>query len=166
MRKSAKRIGLTEIYLKGYPYKRNYPFKPNTIPQPYIKKEDISLHEYACDFHLFRNVVEGYLDYVIESMIEGNAWRLNFGLGEIRIKKFKVKFIKDKTLLPGTVEPKNIYRRALMPDDYYLAARWHRGTMRVKLKYNWMVTLVRPHFVECYNRIKKDNTHIYKYQDE
>ena len=36
------RIGLMEIYMKGYPYKRNLPFKPNTQPQPYIKKDDVS----------------------------------------------------------------------------------------------------------------------------
>ena len=26
-------------FMKGYPYKRNFPFKPNTTPQPYIKKK-------------------------------------------------------------------------------------------------------------------------------
>ena len=159
-----KTIELVDIFLKGYPYKRNFPFKPNTTPQPYIKKEDVSLHEYACDYHLFKNVVEGYLDYIVENMVEGNPWRLNFGLGEIRVKKMKVKFIKDKTLLKDT-EPSKIYRRSLMPDDYYLATRWSRSSMTVPSKFNWMFSLVRPHLVECYNRVNKDNTHIYKYQD-
>lgn len=157
------RIGLMEIYMKGYPYKRNLPFKPNTQPQPYIKKDDVSLHEFACDYHVFKKVVEGYLDYVVEDMIEGNAWRLNFGLGEIRIKKFKVRFIKDIIALKDN--PKPTYRRALTPDDYYLATRWHRGQMRVKSKFNWMFSLVRPHLVECYSRINKNNLYIYKYQD-
>ncbi len=32
MKASDKTIGLTEIYLKGYPHKRNYPFKVGTQP--------------------------------------------------------------------------------------------------------------------------------------
>lgn len=158
-----KVIGLVDIFMKGYPYKRNFPFKPNTTPQPYIKKEDVSLHEFACDYHLFKKVVEGYLDYCVENLIEGNPWRLDFGLGEIRIKKFKIKFIKDKTVLK--TDPTKLYRRSLMPDDYYLVTRWSRKYLGVKSKYNWMFSLARPHLVKCYNRVKKDNAHIYKYQD-
>ena len=93
-----KSVGIIDFFYE-YPYKQNIPHSGNTIPTPYIKKEDVSLHEFACDYHLFKKVVEGYLDYCVENLIEGNPWRLDFGLGEIRIKKFKIKFIKDKTVL-------------------------------------------------------------------
>lgn len=162
---SNKTIGLVEIYLKGYPYKRNFPFKVSTVPYPYIKKEDVSLHQYACDFHVFRDVVEGYLDYIMEELIEGNLWRLYFGMGEIRIKKLKHKFLIDVVSMKGMEAPPKQYKRILTPDDYFLGARWHRSTVNVKWKYNWMFKLARPIFRECYKRINNNNNHIYKYQD-
>lgn len=160
-----KRVGLEDIYLKGYPYKRNYPFKKGTVPQPYIKKEDVSLHPFASDFHVFRNVVNGYLEYIMEHMQQGNAWRLNFNLGEMRIKKFQHTFLKDSMAMKGKVAPKNEYKRIQTPDDYFLAPRWHRKSIHVKLKYNWIVHIPKPRLKECYRRVENDYSYIYKFQD-
>ena len=44
-------------FMKGYPYKRNFPFKPNTTHNHISKKEDVSLHEFACDYHLFKKLL-------------------------------------------------------------------------------------------------------------
>lgn len=165
MRASDKRIGLTEIYLKGYKYKRNYPPKLGVQPQPYIKKEDVSLHKYATDYHLWRDVINGYLEYIMENLMNGLPWRLNFHLGEINIKKIKGSFLVDRKAMQDTDGTKKFKKRVMNPDGYYLAPRWYRKSIHVKLKYNWIVHISKSRLVECYRRVREDYTYIYKFQD-
>lgn len=163
MKASNKKRCLADIYLKGYPYKKNYPFDPKTIPQPYIKKEEVSSHQYATDYHLFKDVVHGYLDYITENLIEGNAWRLDFGLGEIRIKKVPIKFLRER-IVNKRIDDK-LYFRNNNEGNFFLTPRWHRRSIQVKLVYNWIFQVSRSVIKECYVRGSKDYTHLYKYQD-
>ena len=162
---SNKTVGLVDIYLKGYPHKKNFIKNINTVPYPFIKHKDVSTHEYATDYILFRNIIYGYLDYIMEDIKEGNLWKLNFGLGEIRLKKIKHKFLVDISKMAGVENPDTQYKRIQTPDDYFLVARWHRRTMNVKLKYNWIIHLSRKVLRDCYDRVNKNHNHIYKYID-
>ncbi len=98
-------------------------------------------------------------------MKQGNSWRLDFHLGEMRIKKFKHTFLRDAIAIQGSDGSKTFKKRSKTPDDFFLAVRWHRKSIHVKLKYNWIVNLSRSVMRDCYKRIENDYTYIYKYQD-
>lgn len=126
-------IGYKDLY-------RDYPFKcqlliTNTVPDPYIKKEDQNCDsEYRLTYLEWKKIIDLYVEYVIDYLKTGDVFKLPFRLGNLRLiqnpKKFFLNFNTGKE------------ERRTTPIGFYLL--WKRQSKDNGLfthKWNWRVRL-------------------------
>lgn len=153
---------IKDFYMQ-YPYKINIKVGKNTIPDPYVKKEDIVYNEYSLDFHKWRAIVERYFELMRECLETGDKFKIPHRVGYLQIQKYK--FQKHVDRLRSTKEKKiYIYRNGL--DNYVLRIIWLRNNKEASMKYKWHWKLkanakfMRGVYIQCekdYGKINKFN---------
>lgn len=84
-----KTITEKDIYY-FYPYKKNPPFNGKTIPQPYVKKKEVSDHKFALIYDVWLSVIEDYVKEVQDRLFQGRIVKFQNYLGEFQLKKYKI----------------------------------------------------------------------------
>lgn len=87
--KRNKRITEKDIYY-FYPYKKNLPTSGNTIPQPYVKKNEVSDHKFALAYDVWLSVIEDYLADITETLLKGKIVKFQNYIGNFQLKKYKI----------------------------------------------------------------------------
>ena len=83
---------LSEMYMV-YPYKKYR--KPNTPASNefYVKKANSSKHKYAVDYLEYKQIILCFIKHLYEYLLYGHTYRFTSDIGEIRISKYKPKFL-------------------------------------------------------------------------
>jgi hypothetical protein len=136
--KRNKMITEKDIYY-FYPYKKNPPSTGNTIPQPYVKKTDISDHRYTLTYDVWLSIIEDYISEVQTILFKGRIFKLPNFLGNLQLKKYKLKKRIDwgKTRREG----KKVYDNST--DIYRIIIKWNRNykICRFKNSAHWKIRM-------------------------
>jgi len=157
-----KRRTLTDVFF-FYPYKKNIPYKENTIPVPYVKKQDCSDHRLSVDWYEWYMIVNLYISKLKNYLEDGNSIELASGGGAFHLVKFKcTRFVDFKK---SAIAGKQITFVKNNVDNYFIATSWARRKVHIKLKCYWKVTLNSSWLRSMYLACEKDYTKIYKIHD-
>lgn len=85
-----KKIFYSEDFYNYYPYKKQRPHGSTIPSRPYVKKSEVSNHEFAIDFNEWREIMKCYAEVLIESLFDGHCYIFSSMIGELAIKKKKV----------------------------------------------------------------------------
>lgn len=158
----SKNRTLVDIYLQSYPYKKNDNFIGNTIPNPYIKQDDISNHRLALSYKEWLSIMEQIIIEIKSDLYDGDVWDIGSGLGKLHLAKMKCRKFLDR--INSAKEKKAIYTSRNDFDNYMLVPEWNRKKAPFKHKWLWRfkfaVSLLRPIYQT------EDTNIIYKFLDK
>lgn len=97
--RAGKRVGysdeqtnLTKCYLL-YPFKKYRPPNYKSSNHIYVKKKNSSVHEYALDYNEYNAIITCFIKHLYEYLLHGYNYRFLSGIGEMRMVKYKPKFL-------------------------------------------------------------------------
>jgi len=159
-----KRITLKDLFF-FYPYKQNIRFSRNTVPSPYIRKEDVVDHEHSLDFNEWSFIVDTYLEVLKEELSKGNSIVLPQRLGWLQIRKKKMRRFFNR--IKSTAENK-VFTYRTDCDNYYLDLIWYRKSREamITLKWYWGISPIRTFIRDIYRKCETDYTKIYNFIDK
>lgn len=163
-----KFVSNKELYL-GYRYKW-YDTTSNTVPKPYFSKKDISEHKYKLTFKEWNEIVDCYIDVVLEYVREGNLYTIPHGLGLLGLVKYKSRYIDyhkgRKALESGEIQKGTfISRENYKLDGHTFRLKWYRGKRHSVLfrnKYLYDMYLLRTTFKKLFYYFMEDKSRIYR----
>ena len=159
-----KNITSKQLYF-GYPYKKNLPHAFNTVPDPYIRKQDLSDSPDALDYQQWCKLMDIYLGIFREILASGNKFKMPHMMGILEINKYKAKRFLD--FVASAKAGKRIYMGRNGLDNMALELVWKRGWRHAKLnfKWHWKVKINRKFVKSIYDRCNADYTYINKFED-
>lgn len=114
---------LTDLYL-GYRFKYR-DLNAKSVPMwPYIRKEDISTHEYKLDKNQWKAIIKCYFELVIEYLLEGHPFKIPHGMGVLQMRKSK-SYPPDRQ--KSKLQGKLIVHKNLHTDGYRPLLKWYRN---------------------------------------
>ena len=157
-----KKRTLIDIYYL-YKYKKNIPHKIGTIPVPFIKQSECTEHSNSVDWYEWKTIINLYIEKLKLSMEEGNSIEFGGKHGLIHLIKYQAtRFIDFKK----SKEQGKVVRFARNNiDNYFISAEWLRGTIRIRLKSYWKISLNTRWLRKMYLACEADYTKIYKIRD-
>lgn len=78
-------VGLAQLY-QFYPHKW-MELNTKTVPVPYVKKEELSSHEYRLTYKQWKQVLAAYFKHLIRYMLKGYEYEIPHGMGKFSIRK-------------------------------------------------------------------------------
>lgn len=160
-----KSVSIIDFFYE-YPYKQNIPHSGNTIPTPYIKKEDCVYNNMTLDYNEWRKIVLRYLELIMESLEEGNSFKLPLMLGILEIKKTKIKKFFDR--VKSAKEGKQVYFKSNGLENRFIIIDWMRGYKEANFKFRWHWRL-RPNrqfLKSLYEKADMDYTFLNRFKDK
>ena len=157
--KRNKTITEKDIYY-FYPYKKN-PINSIGVPQPYVKKQDISDHQYSLTYDNWLDIVKEYLTLVREELYAGKSYRFPKLLGAVQFKKYKV----YRRIDWGETIKKQ--EKVYFKDTDRIIVKWDRstGNSGFKFKNHWKIRMTFGFRQELAKKIFEDSTYIYNIMD-
>jgi hypothetical protein len=160
--KRDKMITEKDIYY-FYPYKKNPPPTGRTIPQPYVKKKDVSDHKYSITYDVWLSIIQDYILEINALLFKGKIVKsLNF-LGSFQLKKYKLTKLVNwaKTRQEGKVHYK--YDSEL----YRIIIKWNRNYKYCKFKNaeHWKIRMNSAFAAELYQKSLDDPNYQYSIID-
>lgn len=148
-----------------YPYKVNIPHPRNTVPTPYVKKEEVVEHKNSLNFYEWHDIISTYLDVIAEELVEGNEFQIPNRLGTLQIRKSKTARFLDRV---KSTKDKLIYNYRNDCDNYVFNLIWYRRTKEaaVPLRWYWAIEPIRSFMRGIYETCEKNYNHIYKFIDK
>lgn len=158
-----KSITLIDLFF-NYPYKKNMITADNVIPLPYVKKEEISYHDYSLDYSEWKEIVDRYLELVCESLKEGNQIKLSSRLGFLEVKRFKTTKFFDR--VASTNKKKSIYLSKNSTENFMFYIDWLRKYKEAcfDFKWHWRFKPNRSFLRDLYEQADKDYTFMNKFK--
>ncbi len=153
-------------FFKFYPYKKQIAHPPNTIPFPYVKKQDIvDDHKSSLDWFEWIKIVNMYLLILKEDLQEGKTVKFDGRLGLFQVKKLKCRKLLDR--IKSKEMGKRVYVGKTEHDNYFFKLIWMRKNAKLfHGKWLWSVTLHSKVALEFYQKASEDYTFIYKFTDQ
>ncbi len=166
-----KFITLKDLYL-SYRHKW-YDVNSSTVPIPYFSSEEISEHEYKLTYKQWKEIVQSYLDCVLDELKEGNTYTIPHGLGVLQLVKYENRYIDyeagKKALEEGRIDKGTFLRKKdYALDGYAFKMLWHRSkknSVRFRNKYLFEVWMPKTVYSKLYKWFKEDKSRIYKLSD-
>jgi len=156
------RITNSDLYLH-YPYKD----QENTsyVRLPYVKKSEITNHEYTLTHTEWSKIVDGVFNYVLEeALFKGEAVLLPHRIGTIQIQKLKFRRINWAKV---AAEGGHHYHDNVFTDDWCPVIDWHKymNGIRFKHKNVWKLRLARTVKTRLAKLITSDITLMQKFNE-
>lgn len=143
-----------------YPYKKN-PDNTIGIPQPYVKKTDVSNHEYALTYSQWLAIIKDYIELLTDYILSGKVFKMPKLLGTLQLKKYKAYRIIDwgETI-------KNNEKRYFKSDDRIIV-KWYRTSTNssFKFKNHWKIRICQGFGKKLSDKFKSDPYHVYNIID-
>jgi len=152
---------ITELNLYYfYPYKKN-PENTIGIPQPYVKKKDVSNHSYTLTYAQWLSIVKDYFSLVKEELFKGKQYRFPKFLGAVQLKKYKV---YRKIDWGETVKQK---KKVYFSNNERVIVKWDRSTSNssFKFKNHWKIRMCFTFRKELFEKISEDPYYVYNIID-
>ncbi len=152
-------------FFKFYPYKKQIPHSGNTIPFPYVKKEEVvDNHPHSLTWFEWIEIVNTYIDVLRERLYEGKPIQLDNKTGIFQFKKAKCKKFLDRK--KSKEKGIRVYRGRNEFENYFFKLTWMRKKSRLlTTKWLWKVEAHSRVLLGLYKEAMKDYTFIYKFTD-
>lgn len=156
--KRNKTITEKDIY-HFYPYRKNPIIIGKTIPQPYVKKENISDHKYAMTYDLWISIVKDYFLEVRDVTLKGKLFTIPKFLGSWQLKKYKAYRRVDW----GTTKRTGVKTYYRDSDNYRILMKWYRTPKNssFKFKNHWKISICKGFGKAIYDKITNDSNYVY-----
>lgn len=159
-----KSRSLFDLY-KEYPYRKNPITNSNTIPLPYIKKQDESKHQHALTFQQWKSIIEDLIEEITcQILMKGFAWHLGSNLGSITVKKIKVKTFTCR--IESAKQKKAVVKLRNKHDNYFLLPEWERKNYPLNHKWLWRFSFTDKFLRRIYLKCESDYTYIFNFKDK
>ena len=161
--KRDKKITIKDFF-SFYPYKKNIQTTGKTIPQPYIKKQDvIDDHKYSIDYTQWSAVVGDYIDIVTDTLLTGRDYELPNYLGRFQLRKYKTKRLINWQ--QSKLEGKKVYYRH--NDSLHIILKWYREyTMaRFRYRFHWKIRMSNQLGQKIKKQTVKNKNYVYNILD-
>lgn len=146
-----------------FPYRKNPPLS-NTIPVPYVKKEDVSDHQYALTYSLWKAILEDIILEIRDCLIDGETWNIGSHIGTIEVVRFTANnFIDYKK---SKEQSKVVRRSRTEHDNIMIKGLWSRKRNPLPNKSLWRFKLCRTFKSDIYKRAETDFTLLYKFSEK
>lgn len=110
---------LLDLY-KFYRYK-TYNIDSSTVPIPYFPKSEISTHPYALTYKKWREVVNVYIEVVLEELTNGFDYKIPHGMGNLFLYKVPLTVVNGEIRNPKYTKIINKYL-----DGWIIKLRWNK----------------------------------------
>lgn len=150
VREGYKVVTLETLY-KHYPHRTPGNANPNTVPVPYIPKDQISTHEWALTYKDWLKVVKCYFKWLVRYLVQGYSYTVPQGFGTFTLEKKRVATrnylapVVRENIAKGIKAPyPKQYNRTI--DGYLLGLKWDRNTrssLRFSFKKYYNIALLR-----------------------
>lgn len=122
-----------------YPYRKNPPYKINTIPQPYVKKKEESNHAFALTYDMWLSVLDDYILEISDRLLKGKIVKLPNFLGEFQLKKYKL----NRKIDWGETRKQNKKVYISPIELYNIIIKWNRNYKVCKFKNSnhWKISM-------------------------
>lgn len=147
-----------------YPYKKNIACGDNSVPIPYVKKDDIVYHDFTLDYNMWRDVIEEYLKQVSNCLSSAESFKLPGRLGFLEVKKFKSNRFFDR--IKSKEQNKQVFLKKNGHDNYMFFIEWSRRYKEAcfSFKWHWRFKPNRKLLRELYEQAEQDYTFINKFK--
>lgn len=158
-----KNITEKDIYY-FYPYKKNPVTNGKTIPQPYVKKTDISDHAYTLTYDEWLAIIKDYILEVRSHIMLGKVFKIPKQLGTWQLRKYKINTKVDWNAT-RQLKKKTYYKKEDI--DFNLIVKWYRTPKNssFQFKNHWKLRLAKGFRMELAKEIRKDYNYIYNIID-
>jgi len=159
------RVATKAIYMK-YSFKKNPDFSlTNTVPDPYIKSSECTDTPLSISYFDWKPIIDDYINCIGEVLISGNNFKIPLFMGEIQLRKIKMKTVIDR--IASKKEGRSVERKGTDCDNYVLRIKWSRGNKEAKLsyKYHWTAYANTSLLKKAYARCENDYTYINNFRD-
>lgn len=164
--KHRKRLSLNDLY-QSYSYKKNIEHPPNTIPVPYVKKDEVTDTKYSLTHKEWEFIVSTYLDILKEKLFQGKVITLPYKLG--RLFMIKVKNTTGVNKIKSRDAGERVYSDLKQVNDggVFFKLCWDRRfkISSLKTRWFWKVRLVRSYLRSFYEEHEKDFTFEHRFQE-
>jgi len=158
----SKSRGLHDLY-GFYPHRKNPEFS-NTIPVPYIKKEEVSNHKYSMTYAEWYVIIEDIVLSIRDRLQQGMVWKLGQRLGDIEIVRLRCKTFLDR--IASGKSGKQVKRTRNDYDNQMVLVEWRRTNEALRTKWLWRFRLVPEVLRDVYLKCDEDYTYIYKFREK
>jgi hypothetical protein len=160
--KRNKNITEKDIY-HFYPYRKNPVVTGKTIPQPYVKKEDISNHPHALTYDVWLSIIKDYILEIREYIFKGKVFKLPRMLGVWQMKKY----MSTKRIDWGTTNRTGEKTYYNDKGNYRLLVKWYRTYQNSSFvfKNHWKLRMAKGFRIALYNTVINDSNYIYNIID-
>lgn len=159
--KRNKTITEKDIY-HFYPYKKNPPYNGKTVPQPYVRKEDVSDNVFTLTYDMWLSIVKDYILELRDYILKGKVFKIPKQLGTWQLKKYNVNNVIDwaETRAQG----KRVYMKN---PEVNLVVKWYRTpkNSQFQFKNHWKLRIVKGFRIALNKIINKDPNYIYNLID-
>lgn len=162
-----KMINFEELYRKY-----NYPCYEitsiNTVPRPYIPKEDLKCnHKYTLTFIQWKTIVYSLCKFLLLYLMSGKLLTLPHGLGTLQITKWKPKKYKKMDYAHWRKTGEVIYENFKYTENYSPFLKWDKGYRRKRFKFAsyWKINFLHNSWKKIASTIEKNPSFIYRFSD-
>jgi len=160
-----KSVTLLDLFYE-YPYKQNIPHSLNTIPTPYIKKEECIYNTMTLDYNQWKAIVLRYLELICEDLKEGNTFKMPLMLGKLEIRKIKISRFFDR--VKSAKQEKQVFIKNNGHENRFLIIDWIRTYREANFsfKWHWRLTGNRSFLRGLYKEAETDYTFLNRFKDK
>ena len=161
--KRDKRITIKDMF-SFYPYKKNIKTTGKTIPQPYIKQQDVVEDDpNSIDFNQWQSVVNSYIKIVSDVLLTGREYEFPYYMGKFQLRKYKTKRLinwNETNKLGRKVYYKN-------NDSLHIILKWYRtyDNARFHFKHHWKIRMAKTFSKALHQKTLKNSNYVYNILD-
>lgn len=160
-----KSVSIIDFFYE-YPYKQNIPHNTNTIPTPYVKKEECVYNNMTLDYNEWKAIIVRYLQLIMESLAEGETFKIPLMLGKLEVRKRKIVKFFDR--IKSAKQEKQVYFKSNGLENRFLFIDWIRyyREANFKFKWHWRINPNRSFLRSLYQKAEMDYTFLNRFKDK
>jgi len=161
--KRDKRITIKDMFI-FYPYKKNIKTTGKTIPQPYIKQQDvIEDNPSSIDYNEWLSVVSDYIEIISDVLLSGREYVFPNYIGKLQLRKYKTRRLINWN--ETNKQGKKVYYRN--NDSLHIILKWYRDydIARFRFRFHWKIRMAKTFSKALHEKTLKNTNYVYNILD-
>lgn len=147
-----------------YPYKKNIKTTGKTIPQPYIKQQDvIEDNPSSIDYNEWLSVVSDYIEIISDVLLSGREYVFPNYIGKLQLRKYKTRRLINWN--ETNKQGKKVYYRN--NDSLHIILKWYRDydIARFRFRFHWKIRMAKTFSKALHEKTLKNTNYVYNILD-
>ncbi len=146
-----------------YPYKTNPITTGNTIPQPYVKKTEVSDHAFTLTYDMWSSIIKDYILEVRDLIFRGKVFKIPRYLGTFQLMKYTC--YRNINWGETTKQGEKVYYTG--DDNVKIIVKWYRTykNSQFVFKNHWKIRMCKGFRISLSEHIKENPNYIYNLID-